>query len=172
MDVYSGFKRNFKDQQIAKEVLKREGTPEAITYFSEVCDKLTDYGYWFILSTLWVSYTGFSDINLWKRLFGSDRGKRKQCIMKPSEVKAFDQLPYKIRVYRAHRPDEDDWIAYTTDPSVTARFAKERGVDKVSEYIVKKKDVLAYFLRRGEKEIIALDKTKVEFVREIDIVSV
>lgn len=160
---------SFYDSQVAKELLKREETPEAITYFAKVCEKLTDYSYWFLLSTLWVSYTGYSEIELWKKLFGSDRPKRKQSIMKPSELKAFNHLPFQITIYRAHRPNEDDWIAYTLDPMIAARFAKERGVDTFSEYVVKKRDVLALFLRRGEKEIIVLDKSKINFVKEIHL---
>lgn len=169
MDIYSGFKWNLYDAQVGKEIIRREETPEAITYFSEVCDGLTDYAYWFYLSTLWVSYSGHSDINLWKRLFGSDRRKRKQCIMKPSEVKVYNQLPHVVTAYRAHRPSEQDWIAYTLDPLIAARFAKERGVDKVSEYQIKKRDITALFLRRGENEIIVLDKDKIKFVQEINV---
>ncbi|MED3575885.1 hypothetical protein [Cytobacillus praedii] len=86
MDVYAGFKWNYYDSKVAKELVAKEGTPEAILYFSKICDKLTECGYWFFLSTLWVSYSGHTDINLWKNLFGSDRNNRKRCIMKPSEL--------------------------------------------------------------------------------------
>lgn len=171
-DIYSGFRWNPYDVKVVKEIIQREETPEAITYFSEVCEGLTDYAYWLFLSTLWVSYSGKSDLQLWKKLFSSSRGKRKQCIMKPSELKAFKQLPYFVTVYRAHRKDEKDWIAYTIDPVIACRFAKERGVDHISEYKVKKRDITALFLRRGEKEIIVIDKSKAEFVQELEIVSV
>lgn len=169
-DVYSGFKWNPYDAKVGKGIIEREGTPEAIKYFSQVCNELSDYGYWFYLSTLWVSYSGNSDINLWKQLFSSQRPKRKQCIMKPSELKAFEQLPYFVTAYRAHRPNEKDWIAYTLDPLIAVRFARRRGVDTVSEYKVKKRDIVGLFLRRGEKEIIVVDKAKVQLVSEIQIV--
>ncbi|HDR8409154.1 TPA: hypothetical protein QC295_002358 [Bacillus cereus] len=171
-DVYAGFKWNPYDAKIGKEIIKREGTPEAIKYFAEVCEDLTDYGYWFFLSTLWVSYSGHSDLNLWKKLFSSKRPKRKKSIMKPSELKDFDYLPYFVTVYRAHRVDESDWIAYTLDQEIAERFAREREVTKITEYKVKKSDILAYFSRRGEKEIIVLDKAKVQFVAEIDLLPI
>ncbi|HDX9607358.1 TPA: hypothetical protein ROY11_004496 [Bacillus cereus] len=171
MDIYSGFRWNPYDAKVAKEIIAREGTPEAIKYFSEVCEGLTDYAYWFFLSTLWVSYSGHSDINLWKTLFSSDRPKRKKCIMKPSEFKAFEQLPYFIPVYRAHRNNESDWIAYTLDPLIAARFANERGVKTIKEYKVKKRDVISLFLRRGEREVIIVDKTKIQFVSEFLLIS-
>lgn len=169
MDIYSGFRWRLFDEKVSKGIIEREGTPDAIKYFAEECEGLSDYGYWFFLSTLWVSYTGHSDLNVWKRLFSSERPNRKKCIMKPSELKVFEQLPYFITVYRAHRHNEEDWIAYTLDPLIAARFARERSVNRISEYKVKKKDVVALFLRRGEKEIIILDKTKVQFVSEIDV---
>lgn len=168
-DVSPYFKFNFNDKYMAQQLMKREATPEAIVYFSENCNKLTNYGYWFLLSTLWVSYTGFSDINLWKKLFSSDRPQRLKSIMKPSEVREYDYLPYIITVYRAKRPGEKQWIAYTLDLEIAKRFAKERNVNKITKYEVKKKDILALFLRRGEKEVIVLDETKPKFIEEIEV---
>lgn len=159
----------YYEQTIARGILEREETPEAITYFAEKSGPLTDHAYWFLLSTLWVSYTGFSDLEQWKTLFGSSRKKRKGSIMKPSEERRFDALPYVITVYRAHRPNETDWIAYTLDEPTVKRFAAERGVTVCSEYQVNKKDVLALFLRRGEHEIIVLDRNKPKFIKEWDV---
>lgn len=154
------------EHQIGRGMIEREGTPEAIAYFADKCSPLSDYAYWFYLSTLWVSYTGYSDLEQWKQLFSSERPKRKHSIMKPSEVRRFDTLPYFVTVYRAHRAGETDWIAYTTDESIVKRFAAERGVKTYSEYLVKKRDILALFLRRGEHEVIVLDQSKAEFVKE------
>ena len=169
-DVSPNFRFNYYDSKVAKKLIELEATPQAIEYFSKVCNELTDYSYWFLLSTLWVSYTGFSDLNLWKRLFSSDRPKQKKSIMKPTEVKSYDQLPWFIKAYRVHRPNETDWIAYTLNVHTALRFAKERGVKSISEYKIKKRDVTALFKRRGESEIILLDKEKAEFIREIEIV--
>jgi hypothetical protein len=163
-DIAGNYKYNAHDAKIALEILKYEGTPEAIVYFSKHCDSLTDYNYWFILSTLWVSYSGHSDLNLWKRLFGSDRPRRGISIMKPSERKAFRRLPYFITVYRAHRRSESDWIAYTTDKQTAFRFARERRINEIAEYVLKKRDVIGYFSRRGESEIIMLDPQKLKFI--------
>lgn len=56
-DISKYFTWNLADAAVAKQLVEREETPEAITYFAEHCDSLSDYGYWFMLSTLWVSYT-------------------------------------------------------------------------------------------------------------------
>lgn len=159
----------YYEQTVARGILEREETPEAITYFAEKSRGLSDHAYWFLLSTLWVSYTGHSDLEQWKTLFGSNRKKRKGSIMKPSEERRFDALPHAITVYRAHRPNETDWIAYTLDEPTVKRFAAERGVTVYSEYQVKKRDVLALFLRRGEHEIIVLDRDKSKFIKEWDV---
>lgn len=158
-DVSAQFKLNEKDSQIAVHILQYESTPQAITRFNELSLNLTDYGYWFILGTLWVSYTGYSDLKLWRKLFRSGRGKRNSCIMKPSELAAFERIPDKFIAFRAHRAHETDWISYTLDPDVAKRFAKERNTI-VTPYLIQKKHCIALFLRRDELEVIMLDPKK------------
>lgn len=164
-DVSPLFRWNTYDAMVAKNILNYEGTPEAIKYFSKVCGKLSNYSYWFLLSTLWVSYTGYSDLELWKKLFSSSRGQKKLSIMKPSEVASYNNLPYFVKAYRAHRPNEKDWIAYTLKFDIAIRFALERHSD-ISEYLIKKKDITAVFMRRNEHEIIVLDKDSPTFVKK------
>lgn len=168
-DISKKFKFNEYDSIVARKLIDLEETPGAIVYFSKICDKLTDYAYWYFLSTLWVSYTGYSDINLWKRLFSAKRKFKTVSIMKPSEVSEYNKLNSNINAYRVHRKDEKDWIAYTLSFDVALRFAKERKVESISEYRIKKKDIEALFLRRGEFEIILLDKSKAKFVKEFKI---
>lgn len=159
-DISPNFKPNVLDAQIAAELLKHEGTPRAITRFAELHEHLTDYAYWFLLGTQWVSYSGWSDLNLWKRLFRSCRPKRASSIMKPSELIEFNKLPKWITAYRAHRLGETDWISYTLGREIAERFARERGVSEIVAYELQKKDCIALFLRRDEQEIIMLDPAK------------
>lgn len=141
------------------EILRYEATPLAILTFARLQDRLGDYWYWFTLSTLWVSYSGYSDLNLWRRLFQAARPGRKTSIMKPSELRAFNELPNKFMAYRAHRPNETDWISYTLDKELADRWAMERG-GYVQAYMINKLHCLALLLRRGESEILVLDKNK------------
>lgn len=92
--------------------------------------------------------------------------------MKPSELSAWRALPDELSAFRAHRANEDDWIAYTLDPKTAGRFARERGILEVTEYRIRKADALCLFLRRGESEILVLDRTKAEPVRTIPVVIV
>lgn len=168
-DVSKAFQWNPADAHFGAEIVSLEESPEQIKYFEANCHRLTDYAYWFFLSTCWVSYTGFTDLELWKRLFSSTRKKQKESIMKPSELRLYNYLPYYVTAYRAHRPNEEDWIAYTTNWKVALRFARERKVLQIAEYQIRKKDILAYFNRRGEDEIILLDKEKAMFGQDIVI---
>lgn len=88
-DITPDFRWDRGDAKVAEKLLKHEATPEAIRIFSREAYKLTNSGYWFLLSTLWVSYTGWSDLYLWKKLFSSSRPLRETSIMKPSELKVF-----------------------------------------------------------------------------------
>jgi hypothetical protein len=150
---------NEKESRMIQSILQYEGTPRAIIQFNEICHGFSDYTYWFVLSTLWVSYTGFSDLSLWRKLFRSGRPKRGSSIMKPSELDAFERLPDKFIAFRAHRPHETDWISYTLDIEIAKRFAKERDTE-VTPYTICKKNCIALFLRRDELEVIMLDPKK------------
>lgn len=148
-----------REIEILDEILRWEATPIAITKFNELCKGLGDYWYWFTLSTLWVSYSGWSDLNLWRKLFRARRRRRETSIMKPSEYRQFRKLPAELTVYRAHRIGETDWISYTTDCELAERWARQRG-GYVKKYRLKKKDCIALFLRRGESELLMLEPKK------------
>lgn len=170
MDISPDFSWNKKDLQTINKILPHEATPEAIKLLARYAWRLTDYGYWFLLSTLWVSYCGWSDLEEWKRLFASARPNRETSIMKPSELAVFRSLGESLTVFRAHRPGEQDWMSYTLSPVEAAKFARRRDVDKVSEYRVAKSDIICFFMRRGEHEVLVLDRTQAEFIREIPVV--
>ena len=157
------------DVEFKDHIIEIAETPEAFDYFIHHRSMLSDYTYWFFLSTLWVDYTGYSDLRDWKDMFSSKRPNKEISLMKPSELKAFHDLPNKVIAYRVHRPNETDWIAYTLSLEVALRFARERNADKISVYRIKKRDILALFLRRGEHEIIVLDKEQSKLIDNIGL---
>ncbi|GKU79808.1 hypothetical protein [Paenibacillus sp. L3-i20] len=160
-DISKDWKGSTKDERKAIEIiLKYEGTPTAIFSFDKCKEVFSNYWYWFVLSTLWVSYSGHSDLNQWKRLFSDDkRESRLTSIMKPSELTAFNLLPNQIVAYRAHRQNETDWISYTLDKALAERWVRQRG-GYLRSYELSKEDCIALFLRRGESEILMLDPKK------------
>ena len=115
------------------------------------------------------SYTGWSDLNLWKQLFKVRRSGRRECLMKPKEISFYCRLPQQVLCYRAHRPGERDWISYTLDLDIARRFAKEREVATLSAYRILRRDLLALFLRRGEYEVLCLDRKKARLVGQIGV---
>ncbi|PSV00688.1 hypothetical protein [Photobacterium kishitanii] len=168
-DISPDFKTNKNDSRIAKKLIRLEGTPRAIIEFDKHKSKLSDYGYWFLLSTSWVSYTGFSDLKMWKRLFSANRPLKDTSVMKPSELSALNDLPSELLVYRAKRIGEEDWIAYTLSPKIAGIMASSRGTGVVHKYKVHKADITALFLRRGEQEVIITDKNKVTPIGTISV---
>ena len=147
-----------EERRVIQGVLEREATPSAVRYFAKHEKRLGNYWYWFVLGTIWISYSGHSDLNLWRSLFSSSRPGRETSLMKPDELEAFRNLPCALVAYRAHRDGETDWISYTLDPLIAARFAVKRMVPEVVEYEIPKSLATALFLRRGEKEILATSR--------------
>jgi hypothetical protein len=172
-DISEDFRPNKRDSQMIQRILVHEGTPEAIRVFARYAYRFSDYAYWFVLGTLWVSYTGWSDLAEWKRLFAATRPGRETGLMKPSELAVYRRLPEPLLVYRAHRPGEQEWISYTLSPETAGLFARNRDVDQVMAYLVRRRQaIVALFLRRGEYEVLVLHHHEVEPVREVPVVVV
>lgn len=158
------------EREIGKRLIELEATPKAIRYFAKHQQRLGNYAYWFYLSTLWVSYTGFSDLALWRKLFSSNRPNRETSIMKPDELVILRGLPESLTVYRAHRLNEIDWLSYTLQADIAARFALERKVESIIEYVIPKSSVMCLFTRREEWEILSLERQKAIKIRELKVV--
>jgi hypothetical protein len=169
-DVSPDFVPNRADAVIIRRIVRRAETPRAIKLFALEHRKLSDYGYWFTLSTLWVSYTGWSDLQQWKWLLSSLRPRRETSIMKPSELAVWRTLPDVLTVLRVHRPGEQDWISYTIDIEAAKRFAARRAAEAIQVYRVRKSDALCLFTRRGEAEVLVLDRRHAELWTTIRVV--
>lgn len=171
-DVSPDFIPNKLDAALIYEVVRHWETPRAIRYFHNRHQMLSDYAFWYLLGTLWVSYSGQSELALWRRHLSSARPKRESSLMKPSELAIFRQLPETLRLFRAHRPGATDWLAYTLDPQKAGLFARQRDVSSVTEYSCRRENALCLFTRRGESEILVLDRAHVAPVRTLEVVMV
>lgn len=89
--------------------------------------------------------------------------------MKPSEPIVYRQLSDVITAYRAHRAGETDWISYTLSLTIASRFARERDVTTVTEHHLRKRDVIALFLRRGEEELLMLRPDRAQKIRTVPV---
>jgi hypothetical protein len=174
-NISTAFKFNERDAKISEHLLMYEDqpNPEAIHYFTKHCDELTNYGYWFLLSTLWV-WAGDvnADLNFWRKLFSSNRPDKEISLMKPDELKELKSLPNKLTVYRAPASNETDGISYTTDLATVIGFAKRHKSKFIFTGHIKKHDITALFLRRDESELLILDQNLIHGLKKLSITSV
>lgn len=168
-DISPDFEYDHKNAKLIQKILKKSESGDGVKAFCDCKSKLNDYSYWFMLGTLWVDSVDGASIALWKSLFSSKRKKRDSCLMKPSELRFLKKMADEVTVYRAKRKGEEDWLAYTLDPNFAAKMAFSRAVDVIHEYKVKKSDITAVFLRRGEAEVLVLDNRKPEFIRTVGV---
>lgn len=125
---------------------------------------LSSYPFNFFLSTLWVAHHDCAPIEFWIDMFSSKKATDRASLMKPKEYGVWLNLPDVVTCYRAHRPGEEKWIAYTTQLDVAKLFAKINGATEVFEYEIPKQAIHAYFNRREEDEIIVTDMTQAQKV--------
>ena len=166
-DISRDFKPTKKDQELIGIIASVKGNV-AIKHFMDNKDDLSDYAYWFALSTLWVNNTDGTDLETWRELFSSNRPRKRTSLMKPSELIAYKTLPSIVTAFRAHK-DEKDWIAYTINLNIAIKFAKIKKAETINGYKIQRKNILALFLRRDEAEIICLDKTKTKEIGSVNI---
>jgi hypothetical protein len=158
-DISPNFKGpSVSGDRICRAILRYEGTAQALNEFMHYQDDMDDHMFWFLLGTLWVSYSGRTDIYSWRRLFASKRPLRSTSLMKPSELLAFNALAGAFVVYRAARHGELDWMSCTTDLRSAERMLSNRPNGKIIEMVMQKCDCMAYFLRRGEFEVLVPDQ--------------
>lgn len=169
-NVSTAFKYSESDAKLISAFMHTEPRNQ-MEFFRNIAEQLSDYAYWFLLSTMWVNESNVAPISVWKELFSSKRSNRSVSVMKPDELTAFKRLPSKLKVYRVHSEAAPDWISYTLDSKTAIQFSGIKDVREFTEYRVKKYDCLGLFLRRGEAEIVCLDKELAKPMRVIKVCS-
>lgn len=114
-----------------------------------------DNAYWQIVATTWIKRGRSSELQVWRRLFSADRRNRWH-LMKKKDRRLWRGLPNTVVAYRAVAPGEDASliISWTLNPEVLERlYGKTRAI--ISRHF-KKEQIIAYFDRRREQEIIVL----------------
>ena len=91
----------------------------------------------------------------------------KQALMYDDEYKTYKDLPETFTVYRGVTPGRNpDGMSWTRDLSKADWFSRRFGDGYVLEGIANKKDVLAFFSRRGEEEVV-IEVKKVKNKKEL-----
>lgn len=125
-------------------------------------DKLTAERYWTAVRHTWIdTENSFENYTQWSKIFKSDRfGEREKWLMDDDERLALSMLPDLIPVFRGYARDDAmyGWSWTLKEETATwfaKRFARDPDDCRVSEGRVKKSDVLALLLGRGEQEILS-----------------
>ena len=91
----------------------------------------------------------------------------KQTLMDKDEYEIYESLPETFTVYRGVTPGRNpDGMSWTRDLSKADWFSRRFGEGYVLEGVANKKDVLAFFSRRGEEEVV-IEAEKVENKKEL-----
>lgn len=142
--------------------------------FRQYIDQFDDKSYWKILAAVWTQQEQlWPNRKLYLQLFQSKRPQR-QYLMTAAERRKLDGMPDHFPIYRGYIGRRGKGLSWTIDQSRAEWFARrfsmltEFGQPRLMEGIAKKKDVLAYFNGRKEKEIVidpaTVTKTKTKAV--------
>jgi hypothetical protein len=128
--------------------------------FSKLAKKLPDAVYWKSLSVLYIKTR-----DIWQqkrqlvRLLTANRSRREQ-LMSAYERRYFARLPSRLTIYRACEPRRVPGWNWMLDESKARRSLE---MLRLATGRARRSDVIAYFSRRREKEIV-VDPAKVKIV--------
>lgn len=117
---------------------------------------LSNPHYWEILRTVWVAAGRTDNANEFMPFFRSSR-PCKGWFMTPEDSQTLEEMDWPITVYRAYDEEPDPGISWTTDKEWCEDYARVAG-RKIKQRTVERSQVFAYISRRGESEIIILDR--------------
>ncbi len=147
-----------RDGEIAKELIYFADVvhdPERLLgVFYTYRNRLSDQRYWEFLKLAWIMAGTMETLPIFRELFASKR-PFKNWIMSPEEEAKLKALPDEFLVWRAPRKGGDAGISWSVRLIFVAAYAEANGRE-VIEKSVKKSEVVAYFDRAGEEEIILL----------------
>lgn len=139
--------------------------PYRLMALIDVMDEMTDAEYWSALGQAWIDSENIPrSKTTWGRLLSAFRDD-KHAIMNDDERDELAAMPDEFVIYQGHTSARDDGWSWTIDADKAVWFAN-RFVNleshsspvpiepMVSTATIAKSDVLAYFDRRGESEIL------------------
>jgi hypothetical protein len=134
--------------------------PYRVEAFIDIADSMTDEQYWQNLASIWIDSENIrQNPQVWQWLLRSKRPGR-VALMDAEEREALEAMPGLIQVYQGHTAKAHDGWSWTTNRSKAEWFARrfsdfERSAPRLTEGVVYKRNVIAYFASRGESEIVA-----------------
>lgn len=149
--------------------------PYRVPVFDSLAAYLTDEDYWRMLAQLWIDQENPEDFaDEWRGRFNADRPGREN-MMTPDEQIALSMLPEPVTLYRAgiiYRVGIDGRVqaglSWSTSRETVEWFGKrfDSRLPLFRAHIAKK-DIAAYWIRRGENEVLVLDPSAPRDVKRI-----
>ncbi len=132
--------------------------------------RLSQAEFWSLAGHVWIDSENIhEDIWNWETLFSGKTQEETLQMMNEDERKAFDKLPDELTIYRGTGYGSDPGLSYTLKKEradwFSTRFetfikkqklgsAKKSWCPVVVKRTIQKKDVVAFFTRRNESEIV------------------
>ncbi len=134
--------------------------PFLLDGFLRHASRFDNASYWRLLGDVWTAQEQlWPNQQVFLSLFRARRPGR-EALMREDEHAEFGKLPDQFPVYRGFTGQRGKGMSWTTDRAKAEWFARRfamiegRGTPKVLSGVVRKGDVLAYFNRRQESEIV------------------
>lgn len=134
--------------------------PYRLERFIEIEKHFNDKEYWEMLGSIIIdSENLWQNLDILKLLLANPSGRScREYLMEEGEREALAGMADEIEIWRGCQWKNRMGLSWTTDKEKAIWFAKRLGCKKpyLHSGTVRKSDVIAYFLRRGENEILAL----------------
>lgn len=133
--------------------------PYRVDAFKRIRARMTNAEYWDLLGTLWIDSENIrQNPRVWQGMLGSSRPER-HMLMNEDEQADLAAMPDVILVFQGHTDQRYDGWSWTINHPTARWFAKrfanlegDRAV--MTSGVIDKSDIVAYFSRRNESEIV------------------
>jgi len=141
-------------------VLAGYSTPFLTEGFVNEQEHFDDEVYWKALSEVWtMQESHWRNRTVILHLFQSSRPKRHELMRRPEHL-AFAELPDTLTLYRGYIGRKGKGLSWTTQKETAVMFAtrfasiEHLGKPRIVSGVAKKSDVLAFFTRREEADVV------------------
>lgn len=148
-----------RDSKIIKTIIHawdvENDREKVLRLFIDKRDKLSDYRYWEIMRTVWIVCGGLNNIDVFRKLFQSNR-KHKYYFSTPEEQARLKDMDDEMLVYRACNEENDGGVSWTLSKEYAHQYRKDFDKKMVISKMVLKEDIFALIERNAEEEILIL----------------
>jgi hypothetical protein len=126
----------------------------------ELCGKIEDAIFFSLVGDVWTddSETGISSTFLESIFFINHNREHYKFMMTQNELQELERKSDYLTIYRAHSGHNQDGISWTLSPEVANDYLKLFNTTLITKLTIEKSQVIAYFNRKCQEEIIYFPK--------------